>query len=477
MHYIDSFTGPSPRFLVRQRGRGLAEDLMALMVVLGLCSAWLAAVLPILYSTTFVGPDGSMLLQVQKPAAYYFAHAVAIMSALGSGLLAAICGRMKVIGFSGRVALVALFISATSWALFSYSAEEILSKAIFGATGPFVWLILLMVLAGTNQRVWEATDRNQRILAYATALLAFRELFASHFVRYHGYTKYTGYTLLLMWLAGWTLLTSTRVTGWRLVVRFVPFIALVLTAICSLSRSWTLLSCLLFCTFVVLRAKEQGSPQRAIRALLTICGLAAIASIMVIWLLPGTMDEGVQAFKARLFEDTRTSQYRAFFRVVPVTSLLLGNGPKGTWYWQGMGEFQYFDNGYLWMLFIGGVPTMTAYYVLVIRPALRVFRNLPARTDAAAAILLVFWAIALAGVSTFALPGTSITSMSVCLWAGRCHELIRRRRIRPCRRVPAEQWRQLDSTCSGKLSFGTEGVPVRSASRMSPSSVTFRRNS
>lgn len=409
--------------------RRLIEDLIVPTVILGLLSGWLSAVLPILYSVTFADADGNMVLQVQKPSLYYVAHGVAIATALGAGLLAAMCGRGKMIGISGRFAMGMLFLTALSWAIYAYSADEIFSRAVFGATGPFVWLLLLMVLAGTNLKVWEATDHVQRLLAYATAVLAFRELFTSHFVRYQGYTRYTGYTLLLMWLAGWTLLTSTRTRGLRLFLRFLPFVALVLTSVCSLSRSWTLLSCLLFGTFLVLRAREQGSPARALRTLFAICILVILCSALVLALLPGTVEGGVEAFKARLLEDTRTSQYRAFFRVVPLSSLLIGTGPRGTWYWQGMGDFQYFDNGYLWMLFIGGVPTLAAYFLIVIRPAFHLVRDLPACADGAAVVLILFWALALTGVSTFALPGTSVISMMVCLWAGRCHALVRERRM------------------------------------------------
>lgn len=405
-----------------------SSRIIASLVGGALFMAWVAAIVPVLTSESVPDESGYMILQVGKPALYYLTHGLAIMLGLLAGIYALVSHRFVVLSAGVRAAYVGLFASAAIWALTSYSAEELMSTAIVGATGPFVWLLTIFALAGTSPYVWRVVDPLIQCLAYATSVFAFREVLVTKFARYWGFTPYTGYTLLLIWLAGWTILTGTQKTGWRLYVRFIPYAALLLTAICSLSRSWTLLALLQLVAFVLLRARERGSLFHAVRMLLAAGVMVAMAGLLIYAVLPSTLDSSLNAFMSRIDEDTRSSQYVAFFRAVPVSALLLGSGPKGTWYWPGAGEFQFFDNGYLWMLFIGGVPTLIGYSMIVVWPGLRLMRRLPRGHDAAVVILSLFWALALAGVSTFALPGVSITSLLVLLWAGRCHSLLAHRR-------------------------------------------------
>jgi O-antigen ligase len=113
-----------------------------------------------------------------------------------------------------------------------------------------------------------------------------------------------------------------------------------------------------------------------------------------------------------------------FFRDVHLYELLYGRGPKGSWYWPIIRDYyQYFDNGYLWMLFMGGVPLLLGYLALVIRPATRLTRARLASGDAASVFMMLFWALALTGLSTFTLPSVAFTSFFISLLAGRCHAL------------------------------------------------------
>jgi hypothetical protein len=63
----------------------------------------------------------------------------------------------------------------------------------------------------------------------------------------------------------------------------------------------------------------------------------------------------------------------------------------------------------------------------VVWPAIRSFHYQPRGADAAAMYLVLLWALALTGLSTFTLPCVGITSYLVSLWAGRCHLLLAER--------------------------------------------------
>ncbi len=421
---------------LRARGRAISrpasefDRLITLFAAGGLVSAWAAGVILFETSTEVLAGEGRLMVVPTKPAIYYAAHAAAILCVMAAGVLALAAGRLKAVGSGTRAAFVVLFATAAIWAAAAYSSEELMSTKVFGASGPFVWFTVLFVLAGADGRVWPALDKVLRALCWLSTLLAVRTVLTSRYAFYLGASKYVHYTALLLWLGGWTMLTATRLKGWRLLARTVPYYVLLIVAVCSRSRSFILLSILLGLVFVVLRARERGSSFQAVRTALAACIVTALAVGVMYWTVPQTIERAVDGTVSRLGEDTRSGQYKAFFDSVPISDLILGRGPNGTWYWSGFGEFQFFDNGYLWTLFVGGVPTLVSYSIIVLAPAVRLMRKTPRGRDGAAVAMVLFWALALSGLSVFILPGVGLTSYMNSLWAGRCHLILARRRTR-----------------------------------------------
>jgi hypothetical protein len=410
-------------------GRTATNPAIAALIVIGLASAWLASVSSVENSVSLVGSDGKPMLELVKTPLYYGAHGLAICSVIAAGLLSSLYGRWSTISLGARLAFYVLILEALVWAAIAYTNDELLSSKIFGATGPFVWITLLFVVAGTDRSLWVYIDPAIRTLAYASSALAIRTLITTGYTPYHGFTKYTFYTLSLIWLAGWTLLSATQIRGWRMLPRTLPFICLMPVAVCSQTRSLILLSCLLVILFVALRARERGSMAHAVPVLISISILGCGAAVLIHSIVPQTMNASVSSLSARLQDDTRSGQYTDFFSTVPVSDLLLGRGPTGTWYWTGFGEYQFFDNGYLWMLFIGGVPTLICYFRIVIWPAIRAVSIKPRGADGAAVCLAVLWGISLTGLSVFILPAVDITSYVISLFVGRCHLLLAERSV------------------------------------------------
>ncbi|HYM08905.1 MAG TPA: hypothetical protein VEU11_20300 [Terriglobales bacterium] len=405
---------------------------IVILVVLALVASWAAAVIPMENATTTVDTDGRYLMIEAKTPLYYGAHGFAIASVLAAGLLAAFIGGFKTLSLTVRLAFYVLLLTAASWAVIAYTPEELLSSEIFGSTGPFTWFTLIFVMAGMDRRIWVYIDPVLRGLTYLSLALAVRTLISSPYHSFVGYSRYVLYAQLLTWLGGWTLLTATRLRGFRLLARAIPLMAGISMAICAQSRSWTILCCLLGAAFILLRSREHGSTLSGARTLAMACTLGAAAGAFVYTTMPHTFGASVSGLVGRIDQDTRTGQYGAFFEVVPVTDLLLGRGPKGTWYWPGFGEYQFFDNGFLWALFIGGIPTLLSYVTILLWPAIRALRHRPAGGDAAAVCLLLLAILALAGLSTFSPPSMGINGVLLSLWAGRCHLFLAERSERVC---------------------------------------------
>jgi hypothetical protein len=408
-----------PRSAARRPLRS-GDLLLVGLILTGLAAAWLAEVLPVEQGVTGLDAAGKFILIPVKSAVYYAAHAMSIGALLTAGVIGGLSKRFRNITPESRIAFAVLLVTAVTWSLVTYRAEELLSSALVGATGPFVWIMPVVVFAGANRRIWPHLDRFLRMLAYLTAALALR-LLASPYVYYRGFSKYILYAMLLFWLGGWTLLTATGLKGFRLLPRLLPYVMMLAMSLCSQSRSWTLLGLLLGATFIYLRGRERGSLILAVRSAALLGAGGAVIALGVAIVLPQTLHNSIDGFRNRLKEDTRSGQYTAFFESVPPSDLLLGRGPKGTWYWRGWGDYQFFDNGFLWTLFIGGIPTLLGYGTLMFWPAFKALRAKPHGADAAALAMVLLETVSMTGLSTFTLPTVGLVSYLWAFYAGRCY--------------------------------------------------------
>jgi hypothetical protein len=371
--------------------------------------------------------QGLIDLAAPHTALYYACHALSILAVLFSGLLALVSGRWNQLPLSARLAALVLGVTGCIWAAVAYPLQDIFSTTIIGATGPFVWLTLVFLLVGTDARVRRMARITMHGLTWATTLLGLVTLLRVPQAAYSiGLSVHNQYAILLTWLAGWSLMDSARATGWRLVLGLAPFAVLLPLDITSQSRSWTLLGFLLLAAFFWLRYRELGWKKTASLAGI-FAGAAVLAVSFVALASPQIVIERVATLTNRVGDDTRSGQYEDFFNDVKPGELILGRGPKGTWNWTDVGDYQFFDNGLLWMLFIGGIPTLAGYVVLVLWPAVRMALAGIRGDSAPAAVMVLLWAIAMSGISTFTLPSVSLISFLVSLWAGEVHEALRKR--------------------------------------------------
>lgn len=397
---------------------GSHDGLITFFASLGLILSWGSTVI----IAMMVGANtGDLFTDPQsKPGIYYLLHAGSIASVTFAGFLAAITGQYERLSRTARTSFWILQVASIIWAIIAYDLKDYVSWKALGATGPVVWLSCILVFAGMTKSAWEKLDPTINLIAYLTAALA---LYSVAKYKIIDVRSESGPVLLLVnlaWFSGWSLLTAGKAHGWRLWLRTFPFMAFTVTAVFSQTRSWVLMSILLLAALFFVK-----SPNRIKGEEVEFIRLKIIVSLVIVVLIAGFLFQNELAASynmliERLYEDTRSGQYRDFFAQVPLSDLILGRGPTGVWFF-GDREYQYFDNAFLWMLFIGGLPIAVAYTILVIIPGIKVVFRGATGDDLVASALLFLWGIACLGISTYTHPSLTPYSYLLLLLAGRCH--------------------------------------------------------
>jgi len=393
-------------------GQNKYDGIITLLVSIGLIASWSATIM--LAMIIGANVDDVSFEPQSKPVLYYFFHGGSIVAIIGAGVIAAITGQYERLSKSARIAFWVLQATGITWAIIAYDLKDYLSWKAFGATGPIVWLSCILIFAGMNRAIWKKLDRLINLISYMTAVLALYAMAKYRVIEIRSESGPVMYVVILAWFAGWSLLTSGKAYGWRLWLRTFPFVAFTVTAIFTQTRSWVLMAILLLVTLLVVNAPSrlEDENKRFVRSKV----LIALAFIVLVTglLFQNELVRSFGMLQERLHEDTRTGQYTEFFSQVPVSDLILGRGPTGTWFF-GDTDYQFFDNAFLWIAFIGGLPILISYIVLIIVPGVRVFFGGAKGNDAAASVLLILWGIACLGVSTYSHPSLTPYSYFLCL--------------------------------------------------------------
>ena len=392
------------------------------LVIAGMLCSWCAAV--IVAQHTDVTPPSGFVEPRGKPFIYYIFHGLGIASVLSAGAIAGFKGGFKRVGAGTLLAFWVLVITAVSWALISYGLEDYLSWAALGATGPVVWLSCVLIFAGMERAVWSSLERLIRVLAYLTAVLALVSIVQNYeYLTERWLSAPVQYMVLLMWIGGWTFITSwEESSGWKLYLRYFPFAVFILATVTTQTRSWFLMSIFLMMARLWINRTAVKGKGVTPKVLALTGGLISLTLLLVL-IYQGPLLDAYARFAHRALDDSRTEQYVEFFSQKSFSDLILGGGPTATWSF-GVGEeyenYQNFDNNYLWMAFLGGIPTMLSYTIIIIVPGMRAALKGVKKNDAAAASLLVLWALACTGFSTYANPSLTPYSYFLCLLSGRC---------------------------------------------------------
>lgn len=397
------------------------------LILVGLVSTWVAAVLhaestelTVVSIEAYSAPS----YFVRKSVYFYFFHAVGIFSIMLSGIFALLNRNYRLVSPSGRIACLILWGTAIIWLIVTVvSSEKYGIWEMFGSTGVFVWLATIAVFVGVDDLAWRKLDELFEILAVLTVFFLIRSIWLKEsYVWIPGASSQLQHFIIYWWVGAWTFLSFSEVTGitLRRVFHLMLLPVMLIAVLYIQSRTWLVLTLILLPIRLILLSKRKDHAGLASK--LAVISLAAIVVAGTYWIFADLAKQSLDGLLKRLSDDTRSSQYFYFFKSVSLADLVLGKGPEGTWYWPGVGKYQFFDNSVLWMAFIGGLPLAISYTVFVILPGFKVpFFGIKDKTVSVSSVLLRLYALMSLGFATYMSPALSLPCYMLYLMAGRCY--------------------------------------------------------
>jgi hypothetical protein len=390
--------------------------------------SWLAAVL-MAFDTNMIseeiGTYNYRYFSVDKSIYYYLMHGMGIVCAVLSGVSALLNHNYKYFPFDAILAFCILQIFGLTWFAYTYVTSEYydLWQAI-GSTGFMVWLSTIVAFAAVDPRAIDWVKKTLPFFVYLTLFLFLLNVLSSDYIRVPGASRELRIYLILWWFVAWFYLNEKRMAVTWVLLREVPFLMLLIGALYIQSRSWFLLTLMLF----LVRKKIVHNCSNKNNKLVTnvVYSLAVLfmvaMSFLFIW---DVIMQAASEFAVRLMEDTRSNQYVYFFQSISPWELIIGLGPEGTWFWPGRGDYQFIDNGILWLLFIGGLPVAFSYLYFIVWPSLKLAKRLGTKDeDSPAIFLIILYLVMLLGLATYMSPSVSIQSYFVYMLVGQCYWLL-----------------------------------------------------
>ena len=394
------------------------DNLISILVSAGIIFSWFSLVIVALSIGST--PSEDFLDPGSKPAIYYLLHGTGMIALISSGVIAGLKGQYQKLSRPMRFAFWLLMTTSITWSFITYDFKDVASMEVFGATGPFVWFSCVLIFTGMNRSVWRVLEPVILVLGYLTAFLAVYSIITSSVtVEERWLSAPVRHMILLMWFGGWALLTSHESKGFALLLRFSPYLVFILTTIYTQTRSWFLMSLFLLVFYWLVGKRYDDNHSSIYGKFMVFSAIMMIAALITSVFLEDYISNSIIEFRDRAFEDSRTGQYIDFFSQVSISDLFLGMGPNGTWYW-GDRDYQFIDNAYLWMAFVGGIPIVLSYCMLIIYPGFKAYFTGATKNDAAAASLVILWGLSLTGFSTYLNPSLTPHSYLLLLLSGRC---------------------------------------------------------
>lgn len=297
---------------------------------------------------------------------------------------------------------------------------------LIGPKGPLVWWSLLILFAGYSRERWRMIiyPAIKIIVTVGTIEMVFRILNLSEiFDRVEAQRTLRNSMQLMLWSAPLIFLVPNKSkTGKLLSVILLSLISL--SALMTATRSW-LIICLIymlawiFCIFGKIRRPEE----KVTFVFSIVIVLFPVVVFLMYNLFENQIQNGGYLLFSRIAFDSRTWQLEQFFMNVPPVDLLVGTGPRGTWY-MGNRDYGYVDGVYFFLLFLGGIPLLFSYLYIVIYPAIRCFivkgLSLFGSFDFACIFMVTIWGLVMTGLGTYTAPELKINHYIVLLCAGRC---------------------------------------------------------
>ena len=338
---------------------------------------------------------------------------------LSAAVVAMVVGEYRRLGWAARLAIWTLVAVSVVWTVITY--PKIPNREMFvSPTGTYLWLMPLTVALGMRRQLWSLLYPVLWVQLAVTAALALYSLLSfPSYARFTGVSPQVLYLNAMLWPAVFLPLRSLEREQAFAIGRLLPLIVCLMLAIFIQGRGWTLL-CLIGLGLYFHRLRQ--TDDRWMAAMMTALGIAVIGGVAFL-LLSRNLGPAFEGLLGRIGEETRIGQYQQFFSQIDIGNLIPGLGPHASYRMEDETEYQFFDNQYIWILFIGGLPALAAYGILILRPAGQIGLNPYHRSSRqAAAQTILLWALAMAGISTFMNVAVDFPNLMIALLAGRCYD-------------------------------------------------------
>lgn len=409
------------------------KKVVTVLVVIGLVSAFSADLIKVQVVAKTASIESGYSLFVEDlsfPFSWKLATFLGLVCITGSGVLALFVEDLRRVG---RLTILAFCIMQGWMLLHSLFAfyEGFSPFEIISFKGPAVWWSFTLVFVGLDRDRWKILTPIIYAFSFTATLLALNAIFSQQFSsRIESLRILFGYMPLILWTAPLLFVTLFGDRKWRMAVGSLPFVTFLLCALVSATRSWILLSSLyLPILWYIGRSARDRQSKRNPTALL-LC-LLCLLSLGGWFLFHSKVSTAINLLSSRLYEDTRSGQYKAFFSQVSILQLLVGSGPRGTWVWAGQ-NFTSIDGSFILILFNGGLPLLWSYVIIMLRPAVLVLKRTAPTADMVVAGVLLVWGGALTGLSIYSTPDISFSHNLLCLYAGRCLSSFQEGSYLPC---------------------------------------------
>ena len=341
-------------------------------------------------------PDEFFSATIVKSPTYYAAHAIQVVLLFVAGLLALAYTDTRMIqrGYLRRfILLVGAVLLMTAR---GYSTSDLLSVKLVDATGPFPFLIAVLVFVAARRNNWRYLSNVMVLLATLFSVLSLLGMAGLHtFSRQEAVAAIGGTLTGLFWPASWLVLTPNLHPALLRRLRFVPIVIYVLGSLFVQTRLNVVMIFGLIAVYAYLEHKRHVS--RAAGWIATVAMLSWLCLFTSVFLrdtrVYDRLDSVAAAFSSRLDDDTRTGQLQSFGEDVAPHELLLGRGSFASWNWSGVSWKGGTDVGYLSLLFFGGVPLMLTYFVTHLMPALEVLRTKATDVQLTSAGVVLLWGL------------------------------------------------------------------------------------
>jgi hypothetical protein len=349
-----------------------------------------------------------------------YGRALSMGAFILAGTLSLLCERHPF-----PVWMIACFIGTELWCL-GHAAmafrQGFTIGELFLPKGPLTWLSLIGVFPGAHPGRFRLLLRAFTGLALGGAVAALVSIGDSPSAgRMEALWHLLAPTQVLLVTAPFCVLAASGAPARRQALTILPFVVLVLVSVLTVTRSFVLVSvawCILlpFAPRLIRRqAAEPGSASSIPFWVVFGGGLL----VLCLFLGSGYLSESVSSLTDRMAEDTRSAQWVSFADQGMLSSLLLGKGPRGVWFWKDQ-DYLYVEGGWPTMAFTGGIPLVLGYACLITLPAVRCLKRSSNGAMLGVTATLIFWAIAQSGLAVFLSPSSTVIHLIIVLMAGCC---------------------------------------------------------